>query len=269
MPAFLPAYLLASSEWNHPGAASTLLREASRLHREMHAPCTFFVRGQLLESNADDFRRARDELAELGDFQQCTYSCLPLKTVCQEGPKGLSIYPAGTPRQCRDDIARASDLMEKTLGARPVGVAGPLGYFRGLSDRPDLLEILDTLGIRFTRSWTRNARDTHPLAFETQPFRYEAQGFPTIVEIPGQGWPDDVLREALGLAKVDQYVRHVSKDLDYAAAKGLTWSYAQQDWCSLTPENDMRAMRLILEHAAAAGFRLMTHRAYAESFPPA
>ncbi len=158
-------------------------------------------------------------------------------------------------------------MIERLLGHRPTGLAGPLGYYRGLSDRPDLLEMLFSLGIRFTRSYTRNARDAHPLAFETQAFRYAAQGFSDIVEIPGQGWPDAVLREELGYEDVDAYVRQVRKDLDYVKAKGLTWSYAQHDWAALLPHNDMRAMRAILEHAAESGFQVMTHRLFADAFP--
>lgn len=269
MHAFLPAYLMTSSDWNHQGIVSAFLNAAVALHREMNYPCTFFVRGEMLEAHAGDFQRARDEMGELGDFQQATYSSLPLKTVCLQGPHDTSVYPAGTLRQCADDLARASDVMERVLGQRPVGLAGPLGYYRGLSDRPDLLEMLAGLGIRFTRSYTRNSRDAHPLAFETQPFTYAAQGFKEIVEIPGQGWPDSVLREEIGFENVDAYVKQVCKDLDYVSAKGLVWSYAQQDWSALLPQNDMRAMRLVLEHASKLGFKVITHRAFAESMLPA
>jgi peptidoglycan/xylan/chitin deacetylase (PgdA/CDA1 family) len=262
--AFLPAYLLTSSDWSHPGIVPSFLDAAVKLHREAALPCTLFVRGEMMEAYADDFRRARDDLGELGDFQQATYSALPLKTICLQGPREISVHHAGTLRQCRDDLARASDVMERVLGERPIGLAGPLGYYRGLSDRPDLLEIVSSLGIRFTRTFTRNARDAHPLAFETQPFPYAPQGFGHIVEIPGQGWPDNVLREEIGFEDVDAYVKQTKKDLDYVAAKGLTWSYAQQDWSALLPRNDMRGMREILDHATKSGFQVMTHRQFAD-----
>jgi peptidoglycan/xylan/chitin deacetylase (PgdA/CDA1 family) len=242
------------------------LEAAVRLHRDLALPCTFFVRGQSLEEHPDEFRRVRDECGELIDLQQFTFSALPLKTVCQENHRGRSVFQGGTPRQCRDDIARASEVMERILGSRPIGLGGPLGYYRGLSDRPDLIEIVRVLGIRFTRTFTRNARDWSPLAFETQPFRYAAEGFPEVLEIPGQGWPDCALKEALGAAHSDQYLRQVCKDLDYVAARQLTWSCVLHDWSAIQDDREMRVTRAILEHARGLGFAFQTHRQFSEEF---
>ena len=266
---FLLGYNIESSDWSRPGTLVQFLRAAVSLHKELAFPCTFFVRGQSLEEHPDDVRRARDECGDLFDFQQYTYSGLPLKTVCQDDHRSMTVFPGGALRQCRDDVTRASDLMERVLAARPIGLCGPLGYYRGLSDRPDLLAIVRYLGIRFTRTYARNSRDYSPLAFETQPFRYAPQGFPDILEIPGQGWPDCILREAMGYENADIYIRQVGKDLDYVAAKGLTWSYAQYDWSSIASDPEMRATRAILEHVRQLGFMVQTHRAYYEEMEAA
>lgn len=268
MQKFLLGYNVESSDWSRPGVLVRFLGAAARLHRELTLPCTFFVRGQSLEEHPDEFRRLRDECGELVDLQQFTYSALPLKTVCQENYRGRAVFHGGTPRQCRDDIARASEAMERILRNRPTGLGGPLGYYRGLADRPDLLEIVTRLGIRFTRTFTRNSRDWSPLAFETQPFRYAAEGFPHLLEIPGQGWPDWALKEALGPANPEHYVRQLCKDLDYVAAKQLTWSCVQHDWSAIQDDPDMRSTRAILEYAKKLGFEVQTHRAYSEQFEP-
>jgi peptidoglycan/xylan/chitin deacetylase (PgdA/CDA1 family) len=262
----LLGYNVESSEWSRPGVLLQFLGAAVKLHRELALPCTFFVRGQSLEEHPDEFRRLRDQCGELIDLQQFTHSALPLKTVCQENYRGRTVFQGGTKRQCRDDIARASDLMERILGSRPIGLGGPLGYYRGLSDRPDLLEIVSGLGIRFTRTYTRNARDWSPLAFETEPFRYAAEGFPNVLEIPGQGWPDWALKESLGQAAAEQYVRQMCKDLDYVAAKQLTWSCVLHDWSAIQADPEMRSTRVILEHAKKLNFQAQTHRAYSEEF---
>jgi peptidoglycan/xylan/chitin deacetylase (PgdA/CDA1 family) len=265
---FLLGYNVEASRWSRPGVAVRFLQAAVKLHKELALPCTFFVRGQAIEEYPDEFRRARDEFGDLGDFQQYTYSALPLKTVCQESHRGVSVFHGGALRHCRDDIARASDVMERVLGSRPTGLGGPLGYHRGLSDRPDLLEIVSLLGIRFTRTCTRNARDWSPLAFETQPYRYSAQGFPGVLEVPGQGWPDWALKDSIGHANADGYIRHMCKDLDYVAARKLTWSCVQHDWSAIETDPDLRATRAILEHARKLDFKVQTHRAFSDEFPP-
>lgn len=259
---FLLGYNIGFCCETHAGVVEQFLRVASRLHRETGIPCTFFIQGRSLEEHADAFRRVRDECDELIDFQQSTYSGLPLKTVCQENHEGIKVFRGLSPEQCRESLSRTQHLMEHALGIRPVGVAGPLGCYRGLSDRPDILEVLHELGIQFVRSYSRNAQDWAPVAFEVQPFAYEEQGFPGVLEIPGQGWPDHILRDALGCGEPDRYVEHVRKDLDYVAGKGLTWSYVQHDWSSLLEDPEMRATRAILESVRERGFRMQTHRAY-------
>jgi len=261
---FLLGYNVESSDSTRPGVIEPFLRAASKLHREMAMRCTLFVRGRTIEEHADAFRRLRDDCGGLVDLQQFTYSGLPLKTVCRRNHEGAKLFRGGTLEQCRDDVARASDVMADILGIRPLGLAGPLGYYRGLSDRPDILEMLKDLGIRFTRTYTRNARDWSPLSFETQPFRYEAQGFGDMLEIPGQGWPDCLLWEAIDPEKPERYIRHIKKDLDYVAAKGLTWSFIQYDWSAVRYDPEMNAMRAVLEYVRRTGFRVLSHRAYYE-----
>ena len=116
---FLLGYNVESSDWSRPGVLVRFLGAAVKLHRELALPCTFFVRGQSLEEHPDEFRRLRDECGELVDLQQFTYSALPLKTVCQENYRGRTVFHGGAPRQCRDDIARASEVMERILGEPP------------------------------------------------------------------------------------------------------------------------------------------------------
>lgn len=262
MHTFLLGYNLESSDWSRPGVTTAFLQAAVPLHVELRIPCTFFVRGQAIEDHPDDFRRARDLGGEFIDFQQYTYSALPLKTICQEGNKGRAVVLGGSPALCRDDVARAADVMDRVLGVRPIGLCGPIGCYRGLADRPDLLEMLSRLGIRFLRTYTRNSHDAHPVPFEIQPFRYDAQGFPDLLEIPGQGWPDYLLREALGFGPSDRYLQHLRKDLDYLVARKLTWSLIQHDWSSLKDDPAMLSTRRLLEQVAALGFKAQSHAGY-------
>jgi len=262
VPLLLVGYNVESSKETRPGVVEAFLSAAARVHRGLQAPCTLFIRGRTLEAHPDAFRRFRDVCGELADLQQFTYSGVPLKTVCQENHQGVRVFRGASLDRCREEVLRGSDAIEQVLGVRPVGLAGPLGYYRGLSDRPDILEVLREAGIRFTRSYTRNARDWSPVAFEVQPFWYMPQGFEEILEIPGQGWPDALLKEALGASATERYVTHLKKDLNYVAAKRLTWSCVLHDWASLLEDAEMYAVRAFLEHAGELGLRILTHRAY-------
>lgn len=262
MHTLLPGYHIESSEWSRPGVIAEFLRAAARLHKELNVPCTVFARGQAVEERPDEFRAARDLCGDLMDFQQATYSNLPLKTVCRQDHHGTTVFDAATVQQCRDDVARASEAMERVLGARPEGLSGPLGYYRGLSDRPDLLEMLSRQGIRFTRTWMRNQFDAFPVPFEQQPFTYAAQGFPAMLEIPAQGWPDAALKSAPGFEAPEKFVQRIKKDLDYVAAKGIVWSWALSDWSCIRKDAEMRSIRAILEQAREQEFAVLTHAQY-------
>jgi hypothetical protein len=56
------------------------------------------------------------------------------------------------------------------------------------------------------------------------------------------------------------------KDLDYVAAKQLTWSVVQHDWSAIQGDPEMLSTRAILEHAKKLGFQAQTHRAFSEEF---
>ena len=263
-------YRIESSRAARPGAAEAFAAAAGRLHREIQAPCTFFVMGQVAEENPDLLRRLRDDLGGLADFQQMTFSGAPLKTVCRQLRSGMQVTRGMSPDQCADETRMAADAVERAVGVRPVGLDDPLGSYRGLADRPDILEGLRAAGIRFTRTYTRNAQDWHPLTFEAQPMRYEAQGVPEIVEIPGQGWPTAIIRETIGSLDRARYIQHLRKDIDYVAMRELVWSVCQTDWSSVLDDPEMAATRETLEYARDRGLRIMTHaQLHAEICPAA
>jgi len=263
-PTLLFGYMVNSSDRIRPGVLGPFLMQAARLHQEMGVPCTFFIRGELITPYLADFQRLRDTCGELADLQQCTWSGVPLKTVCQENHAGTRVFEAPPPEVALDEVARTSDEMERLLGVRPIGLAGPLGYYRGLSDRPDLLYRLSAIGIRLLRTYTRNARDWSPVPFEVQPFTYEAQGYADMLEIPGQGETAiEECEEALR-RNPQRYLRHVKRDLDYVAAKGLVWSAVQHDWCTILDDPEMHITRAVLVYARERGFRFLTHRAFFE-----
>ncbi len=237
----------------------TFLKTASRLHRELNTPCTLFICGRTLENNIDDFKKIKSEYGDLFDLQQHTYSHVLLKTVFQENENGKTMFKGGTLEQIREEVKKPIELMKHLLDLDCIGLTGPYGYYRGLSDRPDILEILHELGIRFTRTFARNQFDWQPLSFEVQPFWYDVQGFGDILEVPVQGWQDCILRGEIGWENIEGYLNEVKKNLDYIAKNNLVWGYVQHDWSSIRGDADMSIIRAMIEYAQKLGIELKSY----------
>ena len=240
-------------------ATKQFLKVAPQLHRELNAPCTFFICGRTLENNVEEFKKVKAEYGDLIDFQQHTYSHVLLKTVFQENEHGKTLFRGGTLEQIREQVKRPIELLKENLAVDCIGLTGPYGYYRGLLDRPDILEIIHEFGIRFIRSYARNEYDWQPLSFEIQPFWYEVQGFPDILECPVQGWQDCIMRGEIGWDNRDGYLNHIKQDLDYIAENDLVWGYAQHDWSSIRDDADMSITRGIIEHAHKIGVELKSY----------
>ena len=239
------------------------LRTVVGAHDTLGVPATLFVVGRTLEANREQFRSMAQH--PLFDIQQHTYSHTLLKTVCMEKPNGaFELYRGGTLRKIRSEVQRASALLRDELGIACVGLCGPYGYYRGLMDRPDILEILHSAGIRFARTYARNERDAQPVSFDVQPFWYDVQGFPDMLEIPLAGWQDVYLRWMYGWTDVDSYIGQLKRDCAEAARRRAVWSFCTHDWSSIREDSGLRAVRELVSEARALDVEILSHRAYYE-----
>lgn len=240
-------------------ATKHFLDVAPRLHEQLNAPCTFFICGKTLEINSEKFKETKAQYGDLIDFQQHTYSHVLLKTVFQENENGKTMFRGGTLEQIREEVKKTSELLKEHLNVDCIGLTGPYGYYRGLQDRPDILEIIYELGIRFTRTFARNEHDWQPLAFEVQPFWYDVQGFPDMLECPVQGWQDCILRDSIGWDNLSSYLDALKKNLDYIAEHNLVWGYAQHDWSSIREDPEMSVTRAMIEYAKSIGVEIKSY----------
>jgi peptidoglycan/xylan/chitin deacetylase (PgdA/CDA1 family) len=249
-------------EWRGDGEVTpSFLEQARSLHNRLGVPATLFIVGQTLERWIPQFQAIAQD--PLFDLQQHTYSHQLLKTVHIEDGKSIRVVRGVSPEETRQEVRKTSELLRTSLGVDCLGLTGPWCYYRGLRDRPDILEVLWEEGIRFTRTDGRNEHDWHPVAIDLQPYWYDALGFPDVLEIPIHGWHDCVIRdEVLGWDDLDGYVDSVRPYIDRAAAEDKVFSLCQHDWSSCRGDPEMRATEAILRYAQDAGLRCMTYRAY-------
>ena len=173
---YLDLYLKKDLDWE---VTFQFLSQMRCVHEELSAPCTLFICGRLLEE--PHILKALQGLAgsELFDLQQHTYSHQRLKTVVEDDGKQITVFKGVSLEKIREEVEYTNRIFEEKLRISCSGICGPYGYYRGLMDRPDILEILHQAGIRFTRTYSRNENDYNPLSIIYNLLRMSRKDFPT------------------------------------------------------------------------------------------
>jgi len=255
-PILLIGYDVESS--GNPEVVREFLTRAEAIHRRFDAPCTLFLVGKVVENNSGDLEELIDR-SDLFDIQQHTYSHTLLKTVCMDDGEGIKLVPSGSLEDIREEVRRTNELIRESFALECRGITGPWGYYRGLSDRPDILGILHENGMRFLRTWARNERDYQPVPFEIQPFWYGPQGFPDMLECPIHGWQDVHWRDVNGWASTDEYLEMLKETVDMVMENDLVWGYGTHDWSSMKEDPDMSVMVGLMEYALDSGLEIMDY----------
>jgi peptidoglycan/xylan/chitin deacetylase (PgdA/CDA1 family) len=201
----------------------------ARLHEELEAPCTFFVCGRTLLHALDAFEPLA--ASPLFDIQQHTYSHVPFREIVYQPEPGVTAtIPETPPAALREELRFSSQLIRDHLGHDCLGLRTPFGYYRGLRGRPDLLEHVRATGLRYVTSWGRNKENANPTPLEVQPFTYEEEGFPDILELPFQFWLDGVWFDQYGYDTGDAYRQAMEGVVDEVARRDVVFGACFHDW---------------------------------------
>ncbi|MBN2153084.1 MAG: polysaccharide deacetylase family protein [Candidatus Lokiarchaeota archaeon] len=232
------------------------------IHSSRDAPCSLFIVGQTLERNVEDFRPLVDD--PLFDLEQHTYSHFLFKQLREEVNRKVQIYGTNEPlEKIRFEIAKASELFRTLLNHDVIGITTPCAFYKGLADRPDILQVLHDEGIRFCRSYGRNIKGTSPVSLDVQPYYYDRQGFPDLLECPLTGWQDVLWRMRFGWKA--NWEEQVFMDLDYIAEHDLYYGLVQHDWSSIQEDIEMERTTKILDYAQSCDVRIMNYRQFAST----
>ncbi|MEX2684381.1 MAG: polysaccharide deacetylase family protein [Candidatus Sigynarchaeota archaeon] len=248
-------------ESDNPGTTRQFIDAMTKVHEARGVPCTLFIKGKTLEKSAKHFKLLVGN--PLFDLQQHTYSHLIFKRIDCYCYRGHETYGRDEPIDAiKKDVEKASQAFQNKLGFRPIGMTTPYAFYKGLADRPDILKVLHDAGIRFTRSWGRNEKGYNPVPLDVQPFFYDEQGFPDMLECPANGWQDCVWRQEHGYEK--RWDEKFNADLDQVIARGGYINLCQHDWSSIRQDPEMRMTAAIIDHALAAGARILSFKAFYE-----
>jgi peptidoglycan/xylan/chitin deacetylase (PgdA/CDA1 family) len=253
--------------------------QAQEVHGRAGAPCTSYVVGKLLEQHSAGFAALATN--PLFNLESHTYSHQPLRTIVMESPEYVRRFMAdraGEPgvdaergvtcgrfvpvELVREEIVRTRELLRSVCGVESIGISGPGGYYRGLSDRLDLLQVLWEEGIRFSRCYSRNEHDFSPVPLEAQPFWYRAQGFPDILEIPANDWQDVFWRDFHGWDNIAGYLAHLKGCLDRVVERDLVFTYCTHEWSCLEHDPKMSVIAELIAYAQDRGVEILSQRQY-------
>ena len=243
---------------------SVFLTKIVKIHKELQIPATIFMVG----CNIEKHLRELEACLASGMFEiaQHSHEHYPLKTVAEEAGSRVFLRGLNFDR-IEEQIAKPVELLKKHLGVECKGITCPYTYYRGLSDRPDILEIIARHGMVYTRSYGRNSLDYFPLGWDVQPFFYERQGFPDILEFPVQGWIDAQWRHDHGWDLQAEYFAYLQEQVDTYRDKNICWAHLQHDWTSLLCDANLDWTRKFLEYAQGK-FEMNTYYGYYKTKRP-
>jgi peptidoglycan/xylan/chitin deacetylase (PgdA/CDA1 family) len=199
------------------------------VHRDVGVNGTLFICGRTLVHSMDAVKQA--DATGLFDIQQHTYSHVPFREIVYQPEPGVTAtIPETPPAALREELRFSSQLIRDHLGHDCLGLRTPFGYYRGLRGRPDLLEHVRATGLRYVTSWGRNEENANPTPLEVQPFTYEEEGFPDILELPFQFWLDGVWFDQYGYDTGDAYRQAMEGVVDEVARRDVVFGACFHDW---------------------------------------
>jgi peptidoglycan/xylan/chitin deacetylase (PgdA/CDA1 family) len=233
----------------------------TEIHSDVGVPATLFVCGRTLLHALEAVGAAH--ASGLFDVQQHTFSHVPFKDIVYSPEPGLvATIPASPPPALVEELAFTSRLIRDHLGGGCVGLRTPFGYYRGLRDRPDLLEIVRAAGLRYVTSWGRNEANSNPTPW-VQPFAYADEGYPDIFELPFQFWLDVVWFDQHGYDSGPALLEALKGAVDEVVKDDLVYGACFHDWVAVaSDERRVGWIRGFLGYALERGVEVTTYTDY-------
>jgi peptidoglycan/xylan/chitin deacetylase (PgdA/CDA1 family) len=252
-----PLYRLALD----PATCAEALDVLTEVHEDAGVPATLFVCGRTLLHALEPVKAAH--ASGLFDVQQHTFSHVPFKDIEYEAEPGLvARIAASPPAALLEELAITSRLIRDHVGVECVGLRTPFGYYRGLRDRPDLLEPVRAAGLRYVTSWGRNEHNGNPTPW-VQPFAYEEEGYPDVLELPFQFWLDVVWFDQYGYDTGPALQKALEGAVDEIAERDLVYGACFHDWVAIaSDERRVGWLRGFLRYAVERGVEVTTYTDY-------
>lgn len=229
----------------------------TRLLLKHEAPATFAVVGLLLDKAGPELSGLLKR-SPLFDVQSHSYTHM-----------GICRADTDVSVEFEEELRMTAALIEEHFGRTPVGFVAPGNFHKGIQGQKRLLEVLRRNGYRFIGTDGQGEkRLPHPAPL-TQPYWYEDDGFPDLLELPLNGWhcnmlfntggqnpnwepapgfPDGGILERLPRTPEEGFTVR-KREFQYAIDRDLVYSPCMHPWsiCRFDPE--LRHLEMLIEMA--------------------
>jgi peptidoglycan/xylan/chitin deacetylase (PgdA/CDA1 family) len=235
--------------------------EACRRVKRFGGTATCFVVGRVLEQeNVDWLREIAREGHAIGNH---TYDHVNVKARTRDEiqyrfQRAPWLIEGKSPAEViRENIRLTQSALKARIGVEPVGFRTPGGFADGLSDRPDVREMLRASGF----AWVSSKYPAHPTGeadldaivkaqAEAQPFAYPDG----LVEIP-MSPPSDIAAFRNGRWKLEVFLAAIRRAVAWTIESGAVFDFLGHPSCLYVVDPEFRAIDLVCELARAAGDR--------------
>jgi len=163
-------------------------RKIVEVHKRLQMPATFFITGKTLEANAQEYRELLgDPLFEVASHTW-SHKMLRENVFCGSAASG---------QEKREEVFRGKELIEHVFERPCLGLRAACGFDNGLKGAVDVLSLIREAGLKYVSSLLWGPDYSMP-ALIREPFRYGADGFADLWELPGHGWHENLLKNHNG-----------------------------------------------------------------------
>ena len=242
---------IAAYDTENAGTCLSACGPIKDVHTEFDFPATFFIVGKRLEEEGMEYRNLLGDVPSF-EIASHTYSHRMLRDhpFCGSAPDNASRL---------QELQLGKELVEQTFGRPSVGLRPGCGFAEGLRGDDWLLSQVETTGFKYVSSVLWGPETTLP-ALLVGPSTYVEDGFPTLWEIPGHGWHENLLK---------------SHNLTDRVQRILAWSpqfpEAIPSGPVATPEEEFAIHRIFVTRAVEIGLpyvSLIWHPWSLERFDP-
>lgn len=224
------------------------------IHRDLKAPCTFFLLGKLIELEPRLVHLLQDTDF---DVQSHMYSHTLVKKVQYRDGEVMELV------QFRDEIVRTKKIIQREFGKVSTGIRFPYRYRHGMQGDNDHLNILKEEKISYISSDAPEESQTNENAFlenSLQPYHY----INGVFEIPLNGLFDTTFIQNKFSRKftLEQMQTKYLNELEYANQNNLVYTPAFHPWALGYLDPIMCIVRSLIERAKKLNISVMSYSDY-------